>query len=77
MKYQVLVNRGHCTIGHYRTSFFFIRPPLSRTGDIADFPNTEKQIQKVRQNEKMEECVPNERTGKKNHCKRVKLNGDK
>ena len=44
---------------------FFIRPLPSRTGDIADFSNTEKQAQSPRQNEKMEKYVPNEKKKKK------------
>ena len=34
---------------------FFIRPRLSTAEDTADFPNTEKQTQRVRQNAKKEE----------------------
>ena len=41
-----------------------IPPGLSRARDIADFPNTEKQTQKVRQNEETEEYVSNERTNR-------------
>ena len=37
---------------------FFIRPLSSRTGDIADFPNTEKQAQRLKQN-KTEKFIPN------------------
>ena len=55
---------------------FFIRALLSRAGDIADFPNTKKQSQRVRQPEETEEYVPNERTGQ-NHSKQPKQNGDK
>ena len=44
---------------------FFIRPLLARAGDIDDFPNTQKQLQRVRQNKETEEYVPNERTGQK------------
>ena len=40
---------------------FFIKPLLSRTGDVANFPNTEKQTQRVSQNEEIEEYVQNER----------------
>ena len=40
-----------------------MRPLPSRTGDIADFPNTEKQAHRLRQNEKTENIFPNERTG--------------
>ena len=52
---------------HYRTlqKLFFIKPLLSRTGDVSDFPNTQKQTERVRQNEETEEYVPNERTGQK------------
>ena len=32
------------------------------TGDIAEFPTTQKQTQRFRQNEKTVEFVPNERT---------------
>ena len=39
---------------------FFIRLLFTRVEDVADFPNTEKQTQRLRQNE-----VPNERTGQK------------
>lgn len=34
-----------------------------KIGDIADFPNTQKHAQRLRQNEKTDELVPNERTG--------------
>ena len=49
-KYQVLVNRGtlHCRAVQ---DFFFIRPLLSRAGDVADFPNIEKHTQRVRHKE--------------------------
>ena len=47
---------------------FFVRPLLSRAGDVADFPNTQKQTQRVMQNEETEQDVPNERTGQ-NHRK--------
>ena len=30
---------------------FFIRPLLAKAGDVAYFPNTQKQTQRVRQNE--------------------------
>ena len=39
-------------------------PLLSRAEDIADFLNTEKHIQRGTQNEKTEECVPNEEQNK-------------
>ena len=42
---------------------FFIRPLLSRAEHVVDFPDTEKQTQKFKQNEVTEEYVPNERTG--------------
>jgi len=42
---------------------FFIRPLLSRSVDKADFRNTKKQTQRVKQNEDTEEYVPNERRG--------------
>ena len=42
---------------------FFTRPLPSRTGDMADFPNIEKQIERFRQNEKTEKFIPNEETG--------------
>ena len=60
---QVLGNSGHCSAGHYRASFLFIRPLPSRPRDIVDFPNMQKQTQRVRQIEETEECVPNERLG--------------
>ena len=41
---------------------FFIRPPLLRAGDVADFPNIQKQTKRDRQNEETEEYFPNERT---------------
>lgn len=34
------------------SDLFFIRPLPSRTGDVAKFPNTEKQAKRLRQNEK-------------------------
>jgi len=37
---------------------FFRRPLLSRAGDIADSPNTQKQTQGVRQNEETKELGP-------------------
>ena len=37
---------------------FLIRPLLSRSGDITDFPNTYKQTQNVKQNEETEEYIP-------------------
>ena len=43
---------------------FFLRPILSRAGDIADFLNTEKQTQRVRQNEEIEDYVLNGRIDK-------------
>ena len=48
---------------HYRASqdIFFKRPLLSKAGDLADFPNTKKQIQRVRQNNETEKYIPNER----------------
>ena len=59
---------------HYSTpySLFFIRPWLSKSGDVADFPNTQKQRQKIRQNEETEEYVPNDRTGKKQQKSQMK-----
>jgi len=42
---------------------FFIRSLLSRAEDVADFPNTQKQTQRVRQNEESDEYVSNERMG--------------
>jgi len=58
---------------HYRglQDLFFTKPLLSREGDIAEFPNTEKQTQRGTQNEDREEYVPNERTGQ-NHSKMYK-----
>ena len=44
VKVAVLGIREHLTAEHSRTSF--LRPLLSRTGDIADFPNTGKQAQR-------------------------------
>ena len=38
LKCHVLVNREHCTAGHYRNLFFI--KPLLRAGEVADFPNT-------------------------------------
>ena len=55
---------------------FFISLLLSRTGDTADFPNTKKQTQRVRQNEETEEYVPSERTGGQNHSKGATQNRD-
>ena len=42
---------------------FFIKPLLSRIGAIADFPNTKKQAQRLKQTEETEEFVPNEKRG--------------
>ena len=50
---------------------FFIRPLPSRTGDIADFPNTQKQAERLRQKEETEEFAPDERTGQ-GHGRRSK-----
>ena len=52
---------------HYRAlhDLLLIKPLLSRA-DVMDFPNIEKQTQRVRQNEETEDYVPNERTGQ-NH----------
>ena len=63
---------------HCRTlkDLFFIRLLLSRTGNVAEFPDTQKQTQRVRQNEETEEYVANERTGQ-NCSKRPKENGYK
>ena len=47
---------------------FLVSPLLSRARDVADFLNTEKQTQRVRQKGR-EEYVPNERTGQ-DHSKR-------
>ena len=41
---------------------FFIEPLPSITKNIGDFPNTQKQAQRLKQNEKTEEFVPNVRT---------------
>lgn len=38
---------------------FSLRPLSSRAADAADFPNTEKQTERLRQNEMTEELVPN------------------
>ena len=61
-EYQALRNRETL---HRRAlqDLFFIRPLLSSTRDIVDFPNTEKQTQSIWQNEKVKEFIPNERTG--------------
>lgn len=58
---------------HYRIlqNLFFLKPLLSRGRDIANFPNTKKEAQRVRQNEETEDYVPNERT-RQNHSKRPK-----
>ena len=40
--------------------YFFVRPLLSRAGDTTGFSNT--QIQRLGQNEKTEEYIPNQRT---------------
>ena len=58
----LLVNRRHCII--VLENLFFIRPLLSRPGDLADFPNTYKNIQRGRQNMEKEKYVPNERLDK-------------
>lgn len=52
---------------HCRTlqELFFIKPLLLRAGDVADLPNTEKQMQRAGQNEETQECVSNERKRKK------------
>ena len=42
---------------------FFIRPLPSKTADVVDFPNTEKQAQRLRKNEKTEKFIPSERIG--------------
>ena len=52
---------GHYIAEHYRT-IFFIKPLPSRTEDVANILNTEKQAQGLRQNEKTEESAPSERT---------------
>ena len=57
---------------------FFIMPLLSSAGDVADFPNTQKQTERQneeteRQNEETEKYVPNERT-RASHSKRPKQN---
>ena len=46
-------------------NIFFIR-----SGEVADFANTQKQAQRVRQSEESEEYIPYERTGQ-NHSKRT------
>lgn len=63
---------------YYRVllDLFFIRPLLSTAGDVANFPNTKKQIQRVRQIKKMKKYVQNGRIGQ-NHKERPKQNGDK
>ena len=47
--------------GRALQNIFFKKPLPSKTGDVADFPNTEKQAERLRQNEKTEEFVPNEK----------------
>ena len=54
----------------------FIRPIFSRTGHLANFPNPQRQIQRVSQNDERQDYVPNERTGQ-NHIKREKKYGAK
>ena len=44
---------------------FFIRPLLSKAGDIADVPKILKNSHRVTQNEDTEEYIPNERTRQK------------
>lgn len=44
---------------------FLIKPLFSRPGLIADTYNTKEETQRPRQNEKVEEYVPNKRTSKK------------
>ena len=58
---------------HYRAlpALFFIRPLFTRAEDVAGFPSTWEQIQILRQNEKTEMYILNERTGQ-NHSKRTK-----
>ena len=48
---------------------FFIRLLSLRAREIADFPNTQKKIQKVRQNEETQKHLPDRKTGS-NHSKR-------
>ena len=51
---------------------FFVRPLLSKTGGITEFPATQKQTQRGRQNE-TEEHAPIEKKKKRlNHSKRPK-----
>lgn len=52
----------HCRALH---DLFFTKPLLSRVEDITDFPDTEKQTPRGRQNEEREEYVPNGRTREK------------
>jgi len=66
-KCQALGNKGHYMAQHYRISSSL----ASRTGDVADFPNTQKQAQRLRQNEKKDKLVPNERT-RQGHRQRSK-----
>lgn len=63
---EAIVPREHGTL-YCRAlqDLVFIKPLQSRTEDIADLLNTEKQVQ--RQNEKTEEFVPNERIGQGGH----------
>ena len=69
---EVLGPGEHGTL-HCRAllDLFFIRPLPSRTGDIPDFPNIEKQDQRIRKNKKTEVFVPNERRGE-SHSQRYK-----
>ena len=43
----------------------FIKPLISRAGDVADIPNTQKETEGVGHSEETKECVSNEknRTG--------------
>ena len=56
------MNKEHCTSGHYRPLLH--KATAFRTEDIVYFPKTQKQTQRVRQNEWTEESVPNERKDK-------------
>ena len=64
LKYQVLVNRAHCTAG--TPDHLFIKSLLSRAEDTAGFLNTQKQTQRGRQNEEKDQSIPSEITGQGN-----------
>ena len=57
--------------GRALQDLFFIRSLPSRTGDRVDFLNTQQQVQRLRQNEKTEKFILNERRGQ-GHSQRSK-----